>query len=491
MSCNSSSEPLKKTEYFSTLCKLTHLSPKKPIPLQSIIQLYRQGVLTGSLNYYRAILKTRNIVYASIRKSMYKIMNGQDQDGLKITIYEELYKANLVTDDEILEIFKEFSRVHPNEIFTALENQNSFLLKLCRLIKTDFSESICVIARTMLESNINSLLEYINKRQHSKTLKYLIKDIEGMAYLKENILANLTNTANTLEGLKEMLNRTISLHISLTKIDFTLVLLAPVMEYIKDTITEKLECFGTEAASEVLFAVISQRSSELVENVEETGAGNEKAKLQLQGDILDFLLSLLSYDSMMQTLALSISRDFILKRSHRQELLNILESKLGFYRASSIGIIKKDFEYFSNIEISESKVYQDVVGSTCIPKDIFSKNKRPNINHFTLSEHYWPETNYQAWDDLPTTVCSPGIYKSKKTNTNVHRQITLEYSKSHTYLDITVEMHGASIDVSVPISYVEYLYNRESLTEDEAAVIKEFWSHLEKKQIQKQKCSEV
>lgn len=415
---------------------------------------------------------------------MYKIMNRKDVNNVDISEYVEIYTANMVTDEEILEIFKEFSQIYPNELFAALENPDSFLLKLCRLIRTDFSESICVIARTMLESNINSLLEYINNRQHSKTLKYLIKDIEGMAYLKENILRSLTSSVGSVRAVKEMLHKTISLHISLSKIDFTLVLLTPVMEYIKSNLTEKLQHFGSDLAAELLFNIISQRSCELIKSTEEIGKGNDKIKSQGQGDILEFLLSLLPYDSMIHTLALSISRDCILARSNRNELIALLENKLGFYRTSSIGIIKKDFEYFSAVEMPKDQIYTDVVGATCIPKEVFS-GQNINVDHFIVSEHYWPDSNYQCWDDLLSTPSAGNVQKTETVNSQLHNQITLEYTSKHTYLHITVEVNGRAIDLSVPIRYVEYLYSSEGMTQNEVAVIREFWEHIEKQTLPK------
>lgn len=473
---------LRKTEYCKTLSKLTALASKKPIPLQQIIKLYRQGILKGSLNYYRAILKTRSIVYESIRRNMFAIINSQDQDGLKIEMYEEIYTANLVTDREILEIFKEFSREHPNEMFTALENPKSFLIKLCRLIKTDLAESVCVIARTMLESNISCLLEYINSRNHSNTLKYLIKDIEGMAYLKNNILNHLVCDLSTVKALESLFSRIISLHISLSKIDFTLVLLAPVMEHIKEGIKPYLDSFGMEISAEVLFRIISQRASELVQSVNETGTKKERTKMQVPGDMLDFLLSLLPHENMMQALALSTSRDFILARTNRKELVAALESKMGLYRTSNIGIIRKDFEYFSNVEISKSKVYLDVTeNSACIPSDIFAGDRKPVVNHFVFSEHYWPESSTQAWDDLFTGSPDCNIQKNRNTYSPSCNQISLEYSKKHTYLDITVEVKNVPMEISVPISYVEYLYNTNCVTEKEGLVIKAFWDHIKDK----------
>lgn len=479
MSQESTQSPaLRKTEYFKTLSKLTNLTSAQPISLKKIIKLYRKGILEGSLNYYRAILKTRNIVYASIQKSMHRIINAHDTDKSKICIYEELYSAELVTDEEILGIFKEFARMYPDEMFTALENPESFLLKLCRLIRTDFSESICAIARTMLESNISCLLEYIDKRQHSKTLKYLIKDIEGMAYLKKHILEHLLCNISTVKALECMFNRIISLYISLSKIDYTLVLLGPVMEYVKNGISLHIKAFGAETSAEALFRIISKRATELIKSVEEAGTGKDKGKLQVPGDVLDFLLSLLPHENMMQALALSISRDYILARSNRQELVSTLENKMGFYRSSNIGIIKKDFEYFSNIEISKSKIYRDVTDSTCIPAEIFSASKKPVINYFAYSEHYWPENNTQGWDDLPVNCLSLSIQKTKNSHTLAHSQITLEYSRKHTYLDITVKINNMSFELSVPIAYVEYLYNPKSIAPEEEPAVKNFWNHI-------------
>ncbi|KAI5161566.1 hypothetical protein NEAUS03_1657 [Nematocida ausubeli] len=474
MKCQLAAEPMKRTEYFATLCKLVHLSPKNPMPLTEIVELYKKGSLSGSINYYRAILKRRRIVYASIKASIQETLKNTSVPSDKISIYEELYSASLVTDQEILEIFREFSQVHPNEMFSALEDPDSFLLKICRLIRTDFSESVCVISRTMLECNMHMLLEYISKREHSKTLKYLIKDIEGMGYLKENILISLVEGVDTLEGIKDMLNKVITLHISLTKIDFTLVLLTPIMEHIKERLSERLNSCGSDLAAEVLFGIISSRGRELVENVQEIGRDKGKSKVQLQGDVLDFLLSLLPYDSVIHTLALSISRDCILYRSDRNELIRILEGKLGFYRASSIGIIKRDFEYFCGIKVSEADVFEDVLKGTCIPREVFQGGTL-GIENFIVSEHYWPENNYQSWDDLLGGAGAWGDKQGVKNNLN--EQISLEYSDKHTYLDVSVEVGGKVVDLSVPIRYVEYLYSQD-MPQDEINIIKEFWAHV-------------
>ncbi|KAH9386509.1 uncharacterized protein NEMAJ01_1405 [Nematocida major] len=476
----------KKAEYVDVLYKLSHMNRTTPIPVRRILDLYREGMLPGGLNYYRAILKKRNIVCVSIRESLHRIMSEGGSTQIDITEYRELYRANLFTDKEMLEIMKEVSKAHPNEMYRALECTNSFAKELLRLISTAYSESVCVIARAMLEENVGCLLEYINSTHKSKILKYLVKDNEGIEYLKKNVLASLTHSVSTVEDMREMIDQTITLHIALCKIDFTLVLLAPVIGYIKKDLSAKLESFGCDLAAEALFSVVSQRACDVIKNAEEIGKECENTKFQLQGDVLDFLLSLLPYDSLIQTLALSISRDCILARSNRNKLIRILEDKLGFYRTSSIGIIKKDFQYFSSTQVPEKQIYRDVVSGTCIPEELFSQGGL-GMEHFVVSEHYWPESSHQSWEDLMTAQDVPSsIQKMHGAAPKKLDEVSLEYTNKHTYLDITVEQHGTSVDISVPIQYVEYLYSTKNMSEQEVCVIREFWAELEKTAQRKQ-----
>lgn len=477
---------LKRTAFFRTKRRLESLEPSRPLCLRRIVQLYRSEQTQGSLNYARAILKKKQIIYMSLKENMVGVITGAAGNA-EVEVYRELQRCKVLEQAEIVQILKEAVMAHPEPTFQAVTGQSAALLEIFGLVQLDISDAVSIVAKGMLEQNKGRILAYINELTYSFTLKCLIKDGAGMAYLARTITEALTEEVDTPGKIREMVSQVISVCLSLVKIDFTLVLLNPVLTYLKPALTKTMLQCGPDIGAESLFSGISSRIEELVEEApghDRAGAAPHSTPLICRESILSFLFSLIPYDSMVETLALTISRDLVLGKGSRKRFLQVFEDKVGTCRISNVNIIKEDFAYFSppklpaaGVLAEATKAFRDAP-QISIPEDVA-------VCPFVCSNHYWPENNFSLPEDLlsfssapraeaapipafpqgpAAPLPDPGLYLPRPLtlhhNEDAADKISLSYLKEHSYAEITVEENGKSLDLVVPVMYLEYFIGR-------------------------------
>jgi len=479
---------LKRTGFFKTQTSLQKLSLEESLSLSDILEIYTKEQTKGFLNYVGAILKKKGVIRSCVKKDI-ELSVEEVSCTKQSKMYRRLYKYNLLDESEIVQLLKDLAASQPQTTFEAIQKQNSRLLSILNVINIDTADAISIVARTMLEQNRENVLDYINSTAHSETLRHLVKDSEGMCSLVKYIADSLSKKIETPQCIKTVIDKVISMHISLVKIDFTLVLLNPVIQHIRPVLSEILLKFGPVVGAEMLFYGVSMRIDEIIEDSNSSGQedGGAHGPASFQGDILDFLLSLIPYDSMIETLALSISRDYVLDRTTRQKFLRILEGKIGQCRIANINIIKGDFERFCGPLISEERALQDSLsafkGSSAV-----AVSERASARSFVYSQHYWPENNHALPEDTLKFALKPNTPNpedeqsaGQKAHPSASKdQIVFEYSKRHTYVDITVMENGREKNITVPMVYLEYFTEGFQNTAFELQdTIREFWRGLQ------------
>ncbi|KAI5188553.1 hypothetical protein NECID01_0166 [Nematocida sp. AWRm77] len=483
---------LKRTAFFRTKRRLDSLESNTPLCLYKIAQLYQSEQTKGALNYARAILKKKQIIYTSLKKSILAIIN-QTHYSADIEAYRKLYECKVLEQPEIVGILKEAVAASPERTFEAVTAQDSALLQIFSLIQLDVSDAISIVAKGMLEQNKDRILEYINELTYSFTLKCLIKDGAGMLYLAQSVTESLTGSASTPGEIRDMVSQVISVCISLVKIDFTLVLLNSVIAHLKPALTKIIMQCGSDVGAESLFSGISSRIDELVEDPQtRPGASFAPAGIHpntpfiCRESILAFLFSLIPYDSMVETLALTISRDLALKKGSRKKFLQIFEGKVGACRISNINIIREDFACFETTGLLQHRVLEDATSAFANSPHI-SISPTATAHPFIYSHHYWPENNFSLPEDLFSfSNCNPTCMSEdlplqqslSEQMPEIQDKILLEYAKEHTYADITIEENGKTLDITVPIAYLEHIPAgslESSSFGDASQAAKDFW----------------
>ncbi|KAI5184738.1 hypothetical protein NEHOM01_0340 [Nematocida homosporus] len=471
---------LKRTTFFKTQAGINQLLHTEEPSLASIMNIYLKEKRNGSLDYARALLRRRGIVYASLKREIFQMAVHKQVSGCIELVIQQMHACGLLERTDLVKVLRQLTEEHPQQVYQVMHQPQNTLLGIFKIIDLDTFDAMAIISRTVLEKNKDRVLDYINEQTYSQTLKYLTKDVQGIKYLIDTISQALIQTVDQPATIKNMVDRAISLYISLEKIDYTRVLLTPIITNLKERLARAILTFGAEVGAETFFRAISRRLEEIIAH---SGATSPmcptEERLVHQEDLLDFLFSLIPYNSMVETLALSISRDFVLNRASRYQFLQILEQKFGTQRLTNISIIKNDFQYFSQVHIPPAQALAAVQTRLASIAEIEFAPK-PQVSSFVYSCHYWPENNYASPEDVfSTTIEHTPTQPSAHPHPNTNNTLALDYAREHTYANITVTSHGRSQDFTLPIIYLEYLdpkFNTTGIPESTLIAIESFWS---------------
>ncbi|KAI5172051.1 hypothetical protein NEFER03_1296 [Nematocida sp. LUAm3] len=460
------SSPLKKTVFSRTKERIEALREHS---LQSIMDFYQEEEEKREIIYVKSILKRKNILHLVLKKEVKRILENR---SFNYTLYYNFYKKSLFDQSDLISVLEEVAEESPEKLFHEAK-KNKDLLNILSVVNLDSSDLLSIVGKVLLFQNRERVLEYINEKKYSMTLKYLISDLKGMEMLIHSISSALTKNISNIKEIRKMIEQIITMYIDLSKIDFTLVLLAPIITYIRLPLIKKILSLGPDVGAEILFHTISKRLTEIL------GESNEQEE-SLQEDLIDYLLSLIPYDNILETLAFSISRDYILNRKNRYNFLQILERKIGIFRISNINIIKKDFLYFSGIKIEKKNILEDI-SKIINPNPTITLAKDLLLNSFVFSHYYWPENNYSSAEDLfspePELETPSPPQEFTPPHENIQELVLFDFSKCHTYVDITIESKGKEKRVTVPLIYLEYLNVSfsEDIPKELISSIEEFW----------------
>ncbi|OAG29696.1 hypothetical protein NEDG_00829 [Nematocida displodere] len=470
---------LKRTAFMATQRQVETLQLEEELTPEHLVKMFLEGQTKGSLNYVRATLKRKGILHSVIKKDLVSAITHPVSSMSRSKTYQDLCTHKILERTEIARILKDIAVCHPEKTFASVQSPNSSLVQVFKVTGLDISDAIAIVAKSMLAQNEGRVLEYIGELNYSTTLKYLIKDVEGMTQLVGSITKALTANIQTVEDTRTMIGHTIDMHTSLVKIDYTRVLLSPILFCLKAALSEKLVQFGEDRGAETLFYSISKRIKDIV--MEDPSEKHRQAFLggaSAQGDILDFLLSLVPYDNMIETLALSVTQDLVVRRECRDVFLRSLESKMGPFRMANIHIIKKDFEQFVAHQVSPKQVFEDTLPSILEHPKI-SLGKNALISSFVYSQHYWPKNNFFLLEEIET----PPKHQAPKHQAPAKQRakpekIALDYTKNHTYVDILIEHHSRKKNITIPIIYLIYIDGDPSKEAPEQllSTIARFWA---------------
>ncbi|KAI5181503.1 hypothetical protein NEOKW01_1684 [Nematocida sp. AWRm80] len=274
-----------------------------------------------------------------------------------------------------------------------------------------------------------------------------------------------------------MVDKLISLHCGLVKIDFTLVLLTPIITQLQKALEKTFVMFGSDIAASTLFSVIAKRADDIIESISDisTSATNIVSP---ENDILDLLFSFVPYENIIEALSLTICRDYILSRTNRDRLVKILENKIGSFRLTNINIIKKDFEYFNRLKENKNIVLKDILTSLQADSHTFISDTLV-VDSFVYSEHYWSENNLGSLEDIFNERIQVPPYQTDTKDNKLKDKLSLHYTDNHTYVDITVEHNNKSIDITIPMIYLTYKNIPEMI--EKYPEIELFWQSIEQK----------
>ncbi|KAI5181504.1 hypothetical protein NEOKW01_1685 [Nematocida sp. AWRm80] len=171
---------LRKTSFEKTKEKFEALKAANNTSLANLLELYLSEKSKGALNYSRCILRNQGIVYKTLKYDLKLAIKNKSLLQDKLAVYGEIYKNRLLHKEEVLKVVEELSESDSESIFNPALGLNQALQEVFQMMELERSEAIRIIAKTLLRKNKENVLEYINKVEHSLTLKYITKDSEGM-----------------------------------------------------------------------------------------------------------------------------------------------------------------------------------------------------------------------------------------------------------------------------------------------------------------------